>query len=305
MKSKRSFIQLFGLVIIPGVALLVTIGTFILKNKNKPKDFKLVVKPIELTVQQGGTITSTVNVETIGNYTNEVYLSAKNVNKKIELYFENQSITAPYVAPSVMTINVENNVKPQKYTINIRGTGAEGISRNCSLFLTVSPKPLTKTFINDLFIPSGYMGDYEDIILDNKYKMNVHSGNSCIKIQYLGNKTQNRGWAGIYWQYPENNWGDKNGKNLSGAVRLIFWARGEIGTEVAEFKTGGIEGKVSDSMGGPYSTGKLTLSNEWKEYSIDLNGRDLNNVIGAFCWVTSFDDNPNGCTIYLDDMYFE
>ena len=69
-----------------------------------------------------------------------------------------------------------------------------------------------------------------------------------------------------------NNWGEYPGYVLSDAVQLTFWARGEYGNEIAEFYAGGISGdEYSDSFG-PISTGKISLTSEWQEYSIDLTG---------------------------------
>jgi len=112
-------------------------------------------------------------------------------------------------------------------------------------------------------------------------------------------------WAGIYWLYPENNWGNlPDGVDLTGHSRLTFWARGQKGGEWAEFKVGGVTGQYPDSLSAR-STDEIQLSSEWQQYSIDLSGADLSHVIGGFCWVTNADLNPTGCTIYLDDIFYE
>jgi len=129
---------------------------------------------------------------------------------------------------------------------------------------------------------------------------------TCIRIDYSAARTQGRGWAGIYWQFPDRNWGDMpDGRRLTGAGRLTFWARGGNGGEKSEFKVGGITGKYPDSIPIPISTGVMILSDKWERYAIDLKDQDLSHVIGGFCWVTSKTDNPNGCTIYLEDMTYE
>lgn len=155
------------------------------------------------------------------------------------------------------------------------------------------------------FAPSGWMGDYGDIKLDLVNKENIRSGNSCIKIVYSAKATQGAGWIGIYWQQPPNNWGDrKGGYDLTGAKRLTFWARGSVGGEkIAEFKIGGISGEFPDSDSA--SIVAVELKKSWTKYTIDLKGRDLSNIIGGFCFSASKDDNPNGFTIYLDDILYE
>jgi hypothetical protein len=47
------------------------------------------------------------------------------------------------------------------------------------------------------------------------------------------------------------------------------------------------------------------LSEQWREFSIDLAGADLRHIIGGFCWATNWDTNLQGATFYLDDIRFE
>ena len=127
-----------------------------------------------------------------------------------------------------------------------------------------------------------------------------HSGSTCLKLTW----TARNSWAGIYWQYPGGNWGKVPGLNLEGATRVTFWARGEKGNERVQFKFGGIR-----SPGLPYADSAdlieshwFTLSKEWKAFALTIEGQNLSNIIGAFCWVTNENQNPKGCTIYLDDI---
>ena len=158
---------------------------------------------------------------------------------------------------------------------------------------------------DDHFIPSGWMGDYGDITLDENWQDNPHSGETCIKITYSAEATQGNRWAGIYWQEPANNWGEvEGGFDLTGATKLTFWARGEKGGErIVEFKVGGIRGKYSDST--VAGIGPVILTPDWKKYEIDLTDKDLSYIIGGFCWSTNQTNNPEGCTFYLDDIKYE
>ena len=99
------------------------------------------------------------------------------------------------------------------------------------------------------FAPSGWMGDYGDLKINQASTEMPRSGNTCIKITYSAKMSQGAGWAGIYWQQPANNWGEKKGGyDLTGATKLTFWARGAAGGEkIAEFKMGGITGEFPDS----------------------------------------------------------
>jgi hypothetical protein len=165
-----------------------------------------------------------------------------------------------------------------------------------------------KVDVQSAFIASGYMGDIGAINFTDGCTIDPHSGDTCIRIIYYPdlNNTNRRKWAGIYWQYPDSNWGDFLGRNLNGAKNLTFYARGESGGEKAEFKVGGVTtGNHPDSITIPASTGVILLSKDWKQYRINLEGQNLTNVIGGFCWVTNENQNPLGSTIYLDDIRYE
>jgi hypothetical protein len=155
------------------------------------------------------------------------------------------------------------------------------------------------------YVPSGWMGDYGDLKIDEKHMKNPHGGSTCVQIVYNGKATQGARWAGMYWQNPPNNWGTRpGGYDLTGAKKLTFWARGEQGGErIEEFKIGGITGEYADSdIAG---IGPVVLSTEWQQFTIDLEGKDLSSISGGFCWATNLDANPEGCTFYLDDIKYE
>ncbi|MBU4342404.1 MAG: hypothetical protein KKG01_03640 [Candidatus Omnitrophica bacterium] len=155
------------------------------------------------------------------------------------------------------------------------------------------------------YILSGYMGDYSDIAVDPSSFDNPHSGTTSIKTVYSNKVSQGARWAGVYWQNPANNWGDRQGGyDLTGAAKLSFWARGENGGErIEEFKIGGITGAYADSD--VAGIGPVLLTKEWKQYEIDLRGKDLSYISGGFCWATNLDVNPDGATFYLDDIRYE
>ncbi|HIE11509.1 MAG TPA: hypothetical protein EYP62_07840 [Kiritimatiellae bacterium] len=150
------------------------------------------------------------------------------------------------------------------------------------------------------YIPSGWMGNYEAIERDECCEDNPHSGKYCIKLTYNDVK----GWAGIVWQDPPNDWGDEfGGWDISGARRLVFWARGEKGEELVEFKFGilGRNKAYPDSARG--SLGRVKLTKEWKEYSIPVEGKDLRCIKTGFVWVVVGRKKP--ITFYLDDIRWE
>jgi len=162
-----------------------------------------------------------------------------------------------------------------------------------------------RTSATNHFIPSGFMGDYGDLKLDSSSKDDPYLGDTSIKITYSGKATQGARWVGIYWQNPANNWGNVDkGFDLSKATKLTFWARGANGGErIEEFKIGGIMGEFSDSDSA--TIGPVILTKEWKQYEIDLKGKDMSYIFGGFCWSASLDNNPEGFTIYLDEIKYE
>ena len=155
------------------------------------------------------------------------------------------------------------------------------------------------------YIPSGWMGDYGDIKMNDNFKENPHSEKTCIKFEYNALGKQGAGWAGVMWQNPANNWGDlKGGYDLSEAKKLTFWAKGGKGDErIMEFKMGGIGGRYSDSDS--IGIGPIDLISEWKQYTIDLTDVDLTYINGGFCWSSNADSNPEGMVFYLDDIQYE
>ena len=158
------------------------------------------------------------------------------------------------------------------------------------------------------YIPSGWMGDYSDISMDDRHMDLPHSGTSCIKITYTARKTLGQGWAGIYWQSPANNWGGKKGGfDLTGMTKLTVWMKGAKGGEVIDkIVVGGIGEPTSTYPDSSESTaGPFLLTTEWKEYSINLVGKDLSYISGGFCWTANADSNPDGMTFYIDDIKFE
>ncbi len=150
------------------------------------------------------------------------------------------------------------------------------------------------------FCPSGWMGNINAIDVDDCWEKNPHSGDTCIKCSY----TDRGKWAGVAWQDPPNNWGDlPGGFDLTGAKRLSFWARGETGREAVEFKIGllGVSKMFPDTARA--TSGKIPLSSQWRQYTIELGGKDLQRIISGFVWVVEGGTAP--VTFYLDDIEYE
>ncbi|MBP9853377.1 MAG: hypothetical protein KBD53_00750 [Candidatus Omnitrophica bacterium] len=156
------------------------------------------------------------------------------------------------------------------------------------------------------YVPSGFMPDGQCVVFNDQWRENCESGKTCIKVTYDIECSRNKNeWAGIYWLNPANNWGRrKGGYNLTGATKMTFWAKGELGGEqIQEFTIGGIEGDFPDTD--KIVIGPVILSDKWREYSIDLQGKDLSYISGGFAWTTEVAVNPDNCVFYLDNIKFE
>lgn len=153
--------------------------------------------------------------------------------------------------------------------------------------------------IPDLFYPSGWMGDHGDITMEYAYPSGSHEHRYSQKWGYSAAGSQDEGWAGVAWQYPENNFGSFKGRNLTGIRKVSFWARGENGGEIILVKIGGL----NDSL--YVASDPMTLGTDWKRYVIDISGKDLSNVTSGFCWYAFKKDNPEGCVFYLDHIRYE
>lgn len=158
------------------------------------------------------------------------------------------------------------------------------------------------------FTPSGYMPNGECLYMDDAWTEKCVDGKSCIKVIYdIDCSKKGRNWAGIYWLNPADNWGDRKGAyNLNGAQKLSFWARGEKGGErIEEFKIGGVGRGMEYPDSDSAFIGPVILTSEWKEYTIDLRGKDLSSISGGFAWVSNTDANPEACVFYLDEIEYK
>jgi|HubBroStandDraft_1064217.scaffolds.fasta_scaffold01600_2 hypothetical protein len=83
------------------------------------------------------------------------------------------------------------------------------------------------------------------------------------------------GWAGAFWQYPQNNWGSLGGGYPipPGATTVSFWARGHDGGEKVRFFSG--EGQnlpCSDYVAATSTNATFPPTPAWTQYTIDITG---------------------------------
>ena len=158
--------------------------------------------------------------------------------------------------------------------------------------------------------------------MNENWQENPYSGSSCIRCEQITHEGDWGGWLFLNGYLPEGSnvpelndgTADGQGLDLSGAERMTFFARGEKGGEQVEFFTCGFgynsEWNVQvvpfpdSSM--KRSTGVVTLTREWTQFSIDLSSADMSSIVCGFGYVLKGNvpgDREKVC--YLDEIRFE
>jgi hypothetical protein len=134
------------------------------------------------------------------------------------------------------------------------------------------------------FIPSGWEGDMSGLSLPidptcSGNRSGPSALGNCHPVTYqpLPAGTGVLGWAGVLWQHPRNNWGTAAGYAIpSGATKVSFWARGQLGGEIVSFLVGLA---VTPTAAAPcFDHVSAALPNQvltptWTQYTIPLSGQ--------------------------------
>ena len=102
--------------------------------------FNVSVTPASLTIQQGNQATSTVTTTITGGFNKPVTFTASGVPAGANVSFMPQTIPAPGVGKSVMSVIVPRTVAPGNYRITVTGSGG-GIQKSATVNLTVIAAP--------------------------------------------------------------------------------------------------------------------------------------------------------------------
>jgi len=110
---------------------------------------------------------------------------------------------------------------------------------------------------------------------------------------------------------PELSFGEADAAlDLTGAEKLVFYARGEAGGERIEFFMGGLgwngnqrTAEFADSTA-KISLGTVELSTEWQRYEIDVSNVDLSGVGCGFGWVANNRSNSGQIKFYMDEIHY-
>ena len=149
------------------------------------------------------------------------------------------------------------------------------------------------------FIASGWIGDTSDIHYNPHCTQKPPTGKQCLRIHF----SSGSGWGGIVWQNPANNWGNmKGGLNLTGARRLVFWARAKQSGLTVKFGYG-LLGKSKTWHDSSTATRHITLTTKWKKYTISLKGKNMSRIITGFYWSAAATGSP--FTFYLDGIEYQ
>lgn len=154
--------------------------------------------------------------------------------------------------------------------------------------------------VNNLFSPTYNEGD----------ALSVNSQTQLVTIDYPYSEG-GKGEAILIWRYPDYNDGSKReGRDLGGARRLTFDARGENGGEVVRFAVGAFS-QDTDFIKETRNTSdgslqeKITLSRNWMNYQIDLSGKKLSSIGAGFACTLFRNGSKEPIRIYLRNMYYD
>ena len=172
--------------------------------------------------------------------------------------------------------------------------------------------PSIPMWVDDNFIPSGYMSPM-GLSMD-ACAQDLDTEGSCWHVTWESTLST---WAGIYWQYPANNWGCGNDTPCedddpnagfaidAGATKVSCKAWLPEGAPPVAFKIqSGIAG-AGDFGGNEPSAGPFTLTSEPQTFSVDISGYEYGKIAGAFAFILESGGVPDTYEIYLADIVWE
>ncbi|MFB0514877.1 MAG: DUF2460 domain-containing protein [Candidatus Bathyarchaeia archaeon] len=109
-------------------------------NVGVPGDFSISADPTSLTVQVGGSDTSTITITSLEGFSDQVDLTISGVPSGVTASFDPPTVTPPpdASADSTMTLEVGATATPDVYTLTVTGTSG-ALSHDVSISLTIAP----------------------------------------------------------------------------------------------------------------------------------------------------------------------
>ena len=165
-------------------------------------------------------------------------------------------------------------------------------------------EPIAVPFVvSDHYSPDGFFGDGEtrglvDIVKSCPGRAPGAQGD-CYTITYRPGVKR---FAGIFWQHPHNNWGDRAGHRVApGATRVTLQARGPAGRLISI----GAGQRDSKPFHDDFQLEEVSvaLTESWAPQQIPFRGMTYpGGVIGAFLVSLKAADDDAPITFYLDDI---
>jgi hypothetical protein len=140
--------------------------------------------------------------------------------------------------------------------------------------------------VSDYYSPDGYYGDGEtrgflDVQRACPDRPPASEGD-CYTVTYIVGPKK---YAGVFWQYPHNNWGIEPGRKIAaGATKITFSVKGQMGGEKAKFSAGqSTTPKYHDVF--HLSPLEAALTTSWETKTVLLRGETYSGpdgLLGAF-----------------------
>jgi hypothetical protein len=177
----------------------------------------------------------------------------------------------------------------------------------------ILPLPLTVT---DVFAPSGFMGkegtknEIDGITMDPEGCPQREEGavGLCYSVVYQPqelDEAAGAAWAGVFFQNPDANWGDKPGVRIEpGASKLTFTAWSKEKVLTISFLAGGV-GSVATTYGDTFRVERpLELTSTPQTFELDLKASSYDHVLGGFGWVAQV-NSLDPVEFFVDDLRWE
>ena len=150
-----------------------------------------------------------------------------------------------------------------------------------------------------LYIPSGWMGDIKAIRMDPQCTENPHSGKTCLRVSF-GRPTAGAAWSGS----------TRPTIGATSPAATTSAARSGSPSGPAARRAAKRSSSASASSGSTRSTTtarkgeiEVTLTKDWKQYTIDLGKYDLGCIKSGFRWAVGGQGKP--VTFYLNDIRYK